>query len=99
MQPGQHVLCIRGGPTKNKSIIYNYPQIIWPKKGVVYTLRDVFPHPNKSHMGCLLEEINNCLVKVVSGEKVEAFFNTDRFRPLSRLTPESFLDIKEPLSA
>jgi len=84
---GQKVVCIDDKP-RNPSQVR--PGITTPKKGIVYTIRDIYESVTKSgKVGLILEEIKN-----PTNEKFgkELGFNADRFKPLISPESEAFAD-------
>lgn len=84
---GQKVVCIDDTP-RNPS--QKRPGIVVPKKGVTYTIRDIYESVSSpGKIGLILEEIKN---PVNDKWGKELGFNADRFKPLISPESEAFAD-------
>lgn len=84
---GQHVVLV-----DDSQFRWRMPTKI-PVKGVVYTVREVFvgkSGPRGDIMAIRLVEIRNPIRQYI-GRTAECGFRASRFRPLAKLTPESFM--------
>lgn len=81
---GQHVVCVNGDPTDSAGLP-NYP-----KKGAVYTIRDVAEH--KGDLGCWLVELVNPPIRNEAGHRERGFVQT-RFRALDEKRLDVFREM------
>lgn len=93
LKVGQHVVLINDQ--------FRKPWVAKPVLGVVYTIRWVgeAPEPfNRYPLQChLVEVVNPKLPHRRTGEMIEPSFMVSRFRPLAKLTTESFTSGLTPI--
>lgn len=70
---GQKVVCVNDTPQREMPV-----EFIKPKKGLTYTVREIYEHPNGTIAITVDEIINQFSTKLGR----ELGFNIDRFRPL-----------------
>ncbi|NTE68376.1 hypothetical protein G6M85_22540 [Agrobacterium tumefaciens] len=94
---GMRVVCVDDDYDTRSLCVAREFCIQLPKKGCVYTLRDVFDVPEygedaDNRLRVLLLEISNSKIPFISGD-VEADFPARRFRPLDESRLDVFRDL------
>jgi hypothetical protein len=92
MKVGSIVECINDSfSEESKRII-----LILPKKGKLYTIRNIIDYSERNSVGVLLEEIVNEVVFLPNLEGVfEPTFNINRFREIETMDIEELTEILE----
>ena len=81
-RPGMRVVCINDSYTPEGRLALAIHNIQKPKKGRVYTIRDVMSEPIQGHLVVRLVEIVNAPAPYINSDIIEPFYLAKRFRPL-----------------